>query len=67
MKPIKLNKDERNQIADALDECKQRDSGESWRNGSHMILVHLLNLFGYSARSSEQAENMAEEILWGKE
>lgn len=63
MNPKKLSKDEREQLSDALQECRDRDCGASWRNGSHFILIHLLGLFGYSANGSQQAEDTAEQLL----
>lgn len=42
----KLSEAERDQLQDAYDDCKARDAGESWRNGSHYILLHLLRLLG---------------------
>jgi hypothetical protein len=55
--------DEMSQLADALQDAVDRDAGLSWRNGSHFILMHTLRLLGYSANSSEQAEQLAEKIL----
>jgi uncharacterized membrane protein YgdD (TMEM256/DUF423 family) len=59
----KLTTDEMNQLADALQDAIDRDNGVSWRNGSHFILIHTLATLGYSAHSSEQAEQIAERVL----
>jgi hypothetical protein len=55
--------DEMNMLADALQAAIERDDGVSWRNGSHFVLMHTLRLLGYSANSSEGAEQLAEKIL----
>lgn len=60
-----LTRDELNQLDDALADVLERNAGESWRNGSHFILIHLLSQFGFSTNSSEQAEKKAKEILYG--
>mgnify|MGYP001336584633 CR=1 FL=1 len=61
---MKLDIEQRRQLADALQECLERDEGSSWRTGSHYLLIHLLGLFGHSAKSSQQAENMATRLLY---
>jgi hypothetical protein len=61
----RLTDEQRAQLQAQYESVGAVDSGESERVGEHILLVALIQAFGFAVHSFEGALRIAERLLWG--